>query len=1004
MQRRTGRGFDAFISYKRETERDIAAALSQAVRRIGVPFYRRSPLRIFRDDEILQAGTSLPRFLEEAIEASRFLIVLCSPAAATSPWVDREVRHFLASAPDAAARILPVIAAGHWRWDAAANDFDRAGDAIPPALAGVFAEEPFVIDIRFVRQSSDASLGKPEFRVAVAALAAPIRGVTREALDGAEQRQARQLRVAMAAAAVLAIGVAVGGVQLARELERQRVSARSRQLADLSADALQQGAYPRAFALARRAWELERSAASGEALLAFWARSRIARLDAPGSGVGAFSHAGERVVTSPSSMIWPVPAGVQVWDIRGQAVGTPLPPGYEFVAFTKDDSRLVVRWSLESRAAETVLAAGYDRQAYRSRLELREVGGRKLADVVVSGRWPTRAAADAREYADVPWESEAIGTSRSGDTIAIVTPEGHGVVWTRDGDVLVERLRRPSTVQVDVAAAGDRVLLTGTDGALVLWETSGRPARAIETPDPVLQSRFLPGERALLAISKSTARVVALDGAVLASFAVPGPVQFVESSRDGSRLLLERADGTFELHDTATWRRLMPGSPPSSELLDAQRACRRGGGEQGRVAGRPVRTVLRVTPRPVLSADGSRVLRLCGGSIEAWSLHSEVPVRLGLGNAPGFAALSPDGTVLLRFEPGEVPRPELQFVQPLLPISVGHSRLVNAVVPGLQQDSFVTTSQDATARIWSTQGDLVATLPHDGAVTSATVSRDRRRVLTTSDDGKARLWSADGGLERTFALGEPLVAGLLPPDADLVVAVGRTSVRGWSVGGVPRFAWREDAAINAATSNAQGEFVMAFTSGDAKVRSANGAVRCLLQHPASVLASAFSPDGRRVLTIAGDNQVRVFDLCQDTPVARFEHASMVLGAAWLDDSTIVTGARHGPVRLWRLGLEGPLRTLPVRRVEGEATAPYASVKVAPDRQAFVTATAHGLVEVWSRDGGLRYDFTVSDLDEAVLADDGRVLVRSDRHVEVFGLPSPDDVVRWFAGRVSDVPD
>jgi len=1004
MQGKIVRGFDAFISYKRDTEGRTAAALCHAVRRIGVPFYRRSPLRIFRDDEVLQAGTSLPRSVEQAIRASRYLVVLCSPGAAASPWVDKEIRHFLASAPDAAARILLGITAGHWGWDSRANDFDRTSDAIPAALADVFADEPYVVDLRFLRRPGDASLRKPDFRAAVAALAAPIRGVTKEDLDGAERRQSRRLRIALASVGLLAVGASVVVVELVRNQERLNASAESRKAADLSQVALQQGDYPRAFAQARKAWQIERSAFSSEALLSFWERSRTARLDYPAAGYGRFSHAGRLVATSPSSLVWPAPAGVQVWDLLGRAVGEPLPAGYEFVAFTRDDLHVVVRSALESRTPADVLSAGYDRQAYRSRLELREVGGRKLAAVELNGRWPSRIAAADAELQEVPWESETIATSRDGDTIAIVTPEGHAVVWMRGGEAFVEKLRRPSTVQVDVTAAGDRVLLTGADGKVVLWDLAAGRGRSIEAPAPVLKGRFVPGEHSLLAVSKDAAWVMNLEGRIAATLPLAAPARFIEVSPDGTRLLLESADGTFVVHETANWKREMPAAPVSSELLEQQRTCRRGPGEEdGQVAGRRVMTVVRATPKPVFSADGSRVLRVCGGMIEAWSPYSNVPVRLGLGRVPSFGALSPDGAILLRFDKGQVEHPELQYLQPLLPVSVGHSRLVNAAVPGLEQEGFVTTSEDATACIWNARGHLVARLAHGGAVTSAAISDDRRRILTSSEDRMLRVWSAEGGLLQTFALDEPLIAGLLLTGADRVVAVGRNSVRGWSADGAARFDLRLDAPLNAANASNDGDFATASTSGVTEVWSPDGVSRCVLRHTSSVLATAFSPDGRRVLTVASDNRVRVFDLCREKPIARYEHDGMVVGASWLDDSTIVTAARFGPVRLWRLGFEGPLKVLPAPDRRGESATAYASLNVAPDRRAFVTATRQGLVQVWSVAGALRYDFNVSDLEEVVLADAHRVLVRADRHVEVFRLPSPDDVVREFAGRVRQVP-
>ena len=58
----------------------------------GVVPKRLSP--IFRDRHELAASPDLGEEIEEAIAGSRFLIVLCSPAAARSPWINEEIACF----------------------------------------------------------------------------------------------------------------------------------------------------------------------------------------------------------------------------------------------------------------------------------------------------------------------------------------------------------------------------------------------------------------------------------------------------------------------------------------------------------------------------------------------------------------------------------------------------------------------------------------------------------------------------------------------------------------------------------------------------------------------------------------------------------------------------------------------------------------------------------------------------------------------------------------------
>src|SRR5690348_9651400 len=65
---------------------------------------------IFRDRDEFTAGHTIDELTLGAIEASAALIVLCSPAAAASRYVDMEIRLFKSRHPD--RPVIPVIADG----------------------------------------------------------------------------------------------------------------------------------------------------------------------------------------------------------------------------------------------------------------------------------------------------------------------------------------------------------------------------------------------------------------------------------------------------------------------------------------------------------------------------------------------------------------------------------------------------------------------------------------------------------------------------------------------------------------------------------------------------------------------------------------------------------------------------------------------------------------------------------------------------------------------------
>ncbi len=65
---------------------------------------------IFRDREDLAADPDLMERVQRILERSAFLIVICSPEAATSPWVESEIVRFKRLHGE--GRVLPVIVAG----------------------------------------------------------------------------------------------------------------------------------------------------------------------------------------------------------------------------------------------------------------------------------------------------------------------------------------------------------------------------------------------------------------------------------------------------------------------------------------------------------------------------------------------------------------------------------------------------------------------------------------------------------------------------------------------------------------------------------------------------------------------------------------------------------------------------------------------------------------------------------------------------------------------------
>jgi len=159
---------------------------------------------IFRDRDDFSAGHSLTAQTLGALEASQFLIVLCSPHAARSTYVNEEIRHF--KALGRTDRVIAVIVDG--------EPADPERECFPPAarfklgsdgqLSGE-REEPIAADVRPQGDGKQLTLSK---------VVAGLLGIgLDEVVRRTERARKRRNRIRIGAgglAAAVVLGAAVG--------------------------------------------------------------------------------------------------------------------------------------------------------------------------------------------------------------------------------------------------------------------------------------------------------------------------------------------------------------------------------------------------------------------------------------------------------------------------------------------------------------------------------------------------------------------------------------------------------------------------------------------------------------------------------------------------------------------------------------------------------------------------------------------------------------------------
>lgn len=206
--------YDAFVSYSQKADRPIAQALRSVLQSIGKPWWKVRGLNVFVDESSLSAAPALWPALASRIADSRYLILLASPQAAASKWVDREVAAFIGPDGGGLEQLLIGLTDGQLAWDEATGDFRwDAETPLCPCLKGKFPTEPLWVDLTSFRADpTTASRANRAFLDAALNLAAAIRGRDKADLYSDElRRQRRNLRIAYGVATVMAgLGIAAG--------------------------------------------------------------------------------------------------------------------------------------------------------------------------------------------------------------------------------------------------------------------------------------------------------------------------------------------------------------------------------------------------------------------------------------------------------------------------------------------------------------------------------------------------------------------------------------------------------------------------------------------------------------------------------------------------------------------------------------------------------------------------------------------------------------------------
>jgi hypothetical protein len=195
---------------------------------------------IFRDREDFSAGHSLNEQTITALEASQFLVAICSPNAARSQYVNEEIRRF--KALGGSARVIPLIVDG--------EPGDPERECFPPAIRfklgadGTLTEEreePIAADARPQGDGKEIARQK----VVAGLLGLGLDEIVRRAERARKRRNRLRIGAASAAALVIAGGVIgwTGALSVSSRLDSTELLGIKSDVADQCVEASNQATY-----------------------------------------------------------------------------------------------------------------------------------------------------------------------------------------------------------------------------------------------------------------------------------------------------------------------------------------------------------------------------------------------------------------------------------------------------------------------------------------------------------------------------------------------------------------------------------------------------------------------------------------------------------------------------------------------------------------------------------------------------------------------------------------
>lgn len=904
--------YAAFISYSHAVDGKLAPKLQKALNRFAKPFYARSRIRIFRDKTSLSVTPALWPAIEEALGDSQYFILLASPAAAQSPWVQKEVTYWLQQR--GSQTLFITLTEGEIAWDDQTGDFDWSRTtALPAVLRQQYTNVPFYLDLRNLRKTADLSHRNPEFRDVVARLAAKLHNRPLDEMYGEDVRSHRTfVRVVWAAIALLSVLTVIAVTQSIRET-RSRKLAEQRRVVSLT-----QALAAHADRESRDDGDLERAA-----LLA--RQAYLFNLKTDGSRVAQVDAALRSVVNRSNFGVW-LPR-------EGKAPGA--------LALSRDGRWLALAEAGAVRVWDRLAPGTAPRDLPHDVGDIRsllfEPGGGALIAVGSRGlvQWDTVDSKGKllRDFSRV-FKTATLGFTSKGQVFA-------AILWPGDTELIAIRSGRversthccegvEDSVAVAIGPSDLPLVAIGdAEGTVRLWRFDGTTS-----PDRVLTGHKAP-VLSLVFDERGEHLAVGTDLRLPDIFAL---------ARNGQQDMQPRG-GQVTVWD-------LTSSPPKGRTFPALRTS--------------VTAVALTAESHLLAAGGGDgVVRLWRSLDPAGSSESlpggSGPLR-GLAFAADGETLAATGFGIEGAVPGAIRLWRLVDIPGAMRMLAGHDGAVRSFCfPS--SGNLLVSAGGSIARVWNLEtskrvADL--SLEEADAVAVACAPSGNALVIGTKPHigslaSEVQVWDwsrPNTPVTKLSGHGSSVDALSISPDGRWLASAGALEpeihIRSWSNlsgeakrvptgrGDVRALAFSPDSRL-LAWGDSEGRVGLASADRSFSI------VNTFVEHQGPIRAVVFSPDGKLLASAGETGEIAVrHPLTGTTPTRLLGHRGEVYGLAFAArENVLLSAGDDGTVRLWSLG-----RPSSDPRILTKYGEHFRAVAMGPDGKRIVAGGASGSVFEW----------------------------------------------------------